>query len=120
MSDDREVLLAAGYAALERLQLAHETAVETVVHEVQQRTGERLLVRQPGILDATFQDLAVMEEQTQHYAEAMALVRQWMLPTDARSLGMLLKVTPAEVAHQVMDHLRAAKVLADGGARLSP
>ncbi|GGK65507.1 hypothetical protein [Streptomyces flaveus] len=120
MSDDRAELIAAGHAAIVQLQYAHEVAIETVVNEVQQRTGERLLVRQPGVLDATFGDLAAMEEQTKHYAAAMTLIRQWMLPTDARSLGSLLKVVPAEVAHQVMDHLRAAGVLADGGARLSP
>ena len=120
MSGEREVMLAAGRAALERLQHAHEVAVECVVNEVQQHTGERLLVRRPALLDASFADLAAMEAQTEHYAAAMALVRQWMHVTDTRSLGSVLKVIPAQVAHEITDHLRAAGVLADGGARLSP
>lgn len=122
MSDDRDQaeVLAAGYAALAQLQYAHEVAMETVVNEVRQQTGERLLVRQPGVMDATLRDLAGMELQTQHFAAAMKLIRQWLLPTDGRPLGSLLKVIPAEVAHEVTDHLRAAGVLADGGARMSP
>ena len=139
MSGEREVMLAAGRAALERLQHAHEVAaqdeeqhqqqadaaigdggMECVVNEVQQHTGERLLVRRPALLDASFADLAAMEAQTEHYAAAMALVRQWMHVTDTRSLGSVLKVIPAQVAHEITDHLRAAGVLADGGARLSP
>lgn len=120
MNSERELLLAAGYAALERLQHAHEAAIESVVNEVQQHTGERLLVRRPGVLDATFEDLAAMEEQTQHYAAAMAMIRRWMNATDTRSLGSVLKVIPAQVAHEITDRLRAAGVLTDGGARLSP
>lgn len=120
MNGEREVMLAAGRGALERLQHAHEVAVECVVSEVQQHTGERLLVRRPSVLDATFEDLAAMEEQTRHYAAAMAMIRQWMRATDTRSLGSVLKVIPAQVAHEITDHLRAAGVLADGGARLSP
>jgi hypothetical protein len=120
VSGDREELLAAGYAALARLQHAHEVAVESVVNEVQQHTGERLLVRRPGVLDATFEGLAAMEAQTQHYAAAMAMIRRWMHATDTRPLGAVLKVIPAQVAHEITDHLRAAGVLADGGARLSP
>ncbi|MCX4906862.1 hypothetical protein [Streptomyces sp. NBC_00878] len=120
MTGEREAMVEAGYAALARLQHAHEVAVESVVSEVQQHTGERLLVRRPGVLDAALGDLAAMEEQTQHYAAAMVLIRRWMLPTDRRPLGALLKVIPAQVAHEITDHLRAAGVLADGGARLSP
>jgi hypothetical protein len=106
-------MLAAGRAALERLQHAHEVAVESVVSEVQQHTGERLLVRRPGVLDASFADLAAMEAQTEHYAAAMALIRQWMHAADTRSLGSVLKVIPAQVAHEITDHLRAAGVLAE-------
>jgi hypothetical protein len=118
-SDDREELLAAACAALAQLRHAHDVAVETVVHEVQKRTGERLLVR-PGVLDAGYEHLAGMAQQTEHYAEAWRLIQQWMRATDTRSLGATLKVIPAQAAHEITDHLRAAGVLADGGARLSP
>lgn len=111
VNGEREALLAAGYAALERLQHAHEVAVESVVSEVQQHTGERLLVRRPALLDASFADLAAMEAQTEHYAAAMALIRPWMHAADTRSLGSVLKVIPAQVAHEITDHLRAAGVL---------
>ena len=120
MSGEREVMLAAGYAALERLRHAHEAAIESVVSEVQQQTGQKLLVRRPGVLDASYGDLARMAEQTEHYAEAWRLIREWLPARDGRSLGSLLKVIPARTAHEIADHLRAAGVLADGGARLSP
>lgn len=120
VSGDRAELIAAGHAAIIQLQYAHGVAIETVVNEVQQRTGEKLLVRQPGVLDAGYGDLAGMARQTEHYAEAWRLICKWMLPDDSRSLGSVLKVIPAEVAHEITGHLRAAAVLLDGGALPSP
>jgi hypothetical protein len=118
VSADREELLAAGYAALAQLQYAHDVAVETVVNEIQHRTGERLLVRRPGVLDARYSDLAEMAEQTHRYAQAWRLFCTQVQPDDPRRLGTVLKVIPAHVAHEITGHLRAAGVLpADGPAR---
>ncbi|MBP5915746.1 hypothetical protein F3K34_27170 [Streptomyces sp. LBUM 1486] len=114
MNGDRAELIAAGHEALAQLQYAHEVAIETVINEVQQQTGERLLVRQPGVLDASYGDLARMAVQVEHYAEAWRLVREWLLPGDCRTLGSVLKVMPAPVAHGITGHLRAAGVLSDG------
>lgn len=118
MTADDEELLAAGYAALAQLQQAHDVAVEAVISEVQQRTGERLLVRRPSVLDAGYRDLADMAEQTRHYIEAWRLIRTQLPRDDTRSLGALLKVVPAHVAHEITGHLKAARVLpADGPLR---
>lgn len=111
VSGESEVLLAAGYAAVARLQAAHEVAVEQVVTEVRERTGERLLVR-PGVLDAQFGDLARMARQTEHYAEAWRLIRGWMLPSEPRSLGSVLKVIPTSAAVEIIEQLRGAGLLA--------
>jgi hypothetical protein len=112
VSAESELLLAAGYAAVARLQAAHDVAVETVVAEVQERTGERLLVR-PGILDAQFGDLARMAQQTEHFNEAWRLISTWLLPSDQRPLGTMLKIIPTEAAEEITAHLVGAGLLAD-------
>jgi hypothetical protein len=112
VSGEREVLLAAGYAAVARLQAAHEVAVEQVVTEVHERTGERLLVR-PGILDAQFGDLARMAQQTEHYAEAWRLICTWLLPGDRRPLGTMMKIIPTAAAEEITAHLVGAGLLAE-------
>lgn len=117
VSGDREELLAAGYVAVVQLQAVLDAGIEDVVRRVELLTGERLLVR-PGVLDATYDDLAAMARQTEHYAEAWRLIRQWLHAKDTRSLGSVLKVLPAGVAHEITDRLRAAGVLpADGPQR---
>lgn len=116
----REELLAAGYAALAQLQYAHDVAVETVINEVRERTGEQLLVRRPSVLDAGYADLADMAEQTRAYAEAWRLIRTQLQPDDARTLGALLKVIPAHLAHEITAKLRAAGVLPVEVPGLSP
>lgn len=97
--------------ALARLATLGEMA-EQVVSQANDAAGERILTRrQPGILDARHTDLAAMETQARHYIEAMALIRQWLLPNDTRTLGAALKVAPAEVAAAITAHLVEAGVL---------
>ena len=118
MTDEREELISAGYAAIAQLQYVHEVAVEAVISEVRERTGEQLLVRQPGVLDAGYADLASMAEQTRRYSEAWRLICTQLKPDDPRSLGSLLKVISAHIAHEITGHLRGAGVLpVDGPLR---
>jgi hypothetical protein len=73
-------------------------------------SGEQISVRPPGVMDAAFTDLARMEDQARHFTAAMALVRQWMLPSDTRSLGNVMKVIPVDVADRITEHLQAAGI----------
>lgn len=115
MNGDRDELLAAAYGALAQLQYAHDVAVEAVIAEVRERTGEQLLVRRPSVLDAGYSDLADMAEQTRRYTQAWRLIGTQLRPDDSRSLGTALKVMPAHLAHEITGHLRAAGVLPPDG-----
>lgn len=110
VTGEREVLLAAGRAALTRLALAHETAVETVLAEVQERTGERLLVRRPGVLDAGWDDLRRMSWQASNFEAAVKLL-QPLMKNDGRTLGAVLKTAEPVVVQAVARHLVEAGVL---------
>jgi hypothetical protein len=120
VNDEHAELVEAGYRALAELQHMHEAAIEVLVTEILQRTGTKLLVRQPGVLDASYEDLARMAAQAAHYGEAWRLIGGWLRPTDIRTLGAVLKVMPAQQAHEITGLLRAAGVLAGGGVRPSP
>jgi hypothetical protein len=106
----REELLAAGRAALAELNYAHDVAVEAVVTEVQQQTGEQLLVRRPGVLDAGWADLARMSWQASNFEAAVQLLRP-LLEHDGRTLGALLKTADPLVVRDVRRHLVEAGVL---------
>jgi hypothetical protein len=65
--------------------------------------------RSPNVADATFVDAVAMWRQVVAYDAAMQLLVQWW-PHQAedKSLGELLTAIPAEVASEVLDHLRRA------------
>lgn len=97
--------------AAQQLAVLQQTA-EQIVEMANMAAGEPVLVRrQPSVLDAHFSDLAAMEQQTSHFAEAMRLIKQWLSPGDQRSLGSILKVMPADVAHEITKHLHGAGLL---------
>lgn len=106
----REEFLAAGRAALAELHYAHDAAVEAVVTEVQQQTGEQLLVRRPGILDAGWDDLRQMSWQCSNFEAAIRLLRP-LLEHDGRTLGAILKVADPLLVRDVRRHLVEAGVL---------
>lgn len=110
MNGDREAVVAAGLGALARLQAAHAVAVETVVDEVRQRTGEELLVRRPGILDAGWADVARMSWQCSNFEAAVRLLRP-LLEHDGRTLGAVLKTADPLLVRDVQRHLVEAGVL---------
>lgn len=102
--------------AAQQLMVLQQTAEQVVELANLAAGGEPVLVRrQPSVLDATFGDLAVMEQQVEHYAAAMALIRQWLLPGDRRTLGAVLKFAPPDVAAQITEHLRGAGLLPGEG-----
>lgn len=111
MTEDRDAVIADAMATLAEIHDVADSAVTEVVRWVERAIGETLLVRRPGVMDATMPDLIGMEAQAVHFTEAMRLVRQWIRPAEAVRLGDRLKVIPADVAEQITAHLRAAGLL---------
>lgn len=111
MSGEREEVLAAGQAALVRLQSMFSAGVEEVVHQVHERTGEKLLVRRPNVLDAGWDDLARMSWQASNFEAAVRLLRPLMEAAPERTLGALLKTAERVVTRDVTRHLVEAGVL---------
>lgn len=118
MNGDREEFLAAGRAALVRLQVAFDTAVQDVVQRVEEGAGEKLLVRRPGVLDALWPDLRHMSWQASNFEAAVTLLRPVMEHGD-RSLGAVLKTADPLLVRDVTRHLMEAGVLprAEGAER---
>ncbi|MCT7353614.1 hypothetical protein N4P33_15740 [Streptomyces sp. 15-116A] len=110
MSGDREEILAAGRAAVVQIQQAFDAALEDVVRNVRERTGEQLLVRRPGVLDARWLDLAQMSWQASNFEAAVRLLRPVMEHSD-RTLGAVLKTGEAILVRDVTRHLVEARVL---------
>lgn len=108
---ERSALINEGRAAVAEVTALADRVTEAIVARIAEETGEKILVRRPGVLDARYGDLLGLEAQAQAYGAAMALIRQWLLPHDPRRLGDLLKVIPADVAEEITEHLRAAGVL---------
>lgn len=120
MNGDREEILAAGRVVLARLHLAVDAGVEEVVRQVEEQTGERLLVRRPGVMDAGWEDLRRMSWQCSNFEAAVRLL-QPLMEHDGRPLGTLLKTADPIVVRDVRRHLMEAGVLpveevADGRA----
>ncbi|MEU7579151.1 hypothetical protein AB0B50_16295 [Streptomyces sp. NPDC041068] len=113
MNDNRELIAYAREMIAEVRALADET-ITLVAEQVAQETGEQIVARHPGIMDARFGDLTRMGDQARAYREALRIIRQWLLPSDQRRLGDLLKVVPPDVAEEITTHLRAAGVLPEG------
>lgn len=97
--------------AVAEIDAVRDSVVAALVDHVEAETGEVLLVRRPGVLDATMPDLIRMERQAVAYADAMRLVRQWMLQNDRRTLGAVLKVAPPKVAAEIEENLIRAGLL---------
>lgn len=117
MSGDREEILAAGVAVLSRLQSAYDASIEEVVRQVQERTGQRLLARRPGVLDAGWPDLARMSWQCSNFEAAVKLLEP-LMKDDVRSLGAVLKTADAFLVRDVRRHLVEAGVLpSEDGSR---
>lgn len=112
MNADREEILAAGRAAVAHITQAFDAALEDVVRNVQEQTGEQLLVRRPGVLDARWVDLARMSWQASNFEHAVRLLRPVMEHSD-RSLGAVLKTGEPFLVRDVRRHLVQAAVLAD-------
>lgn len=118
MSGDREALVAAGRAALVRLQIAFDAAVQDVVQRVEEGAGETLLVRRPSVLDAGWPDLRHMSWQASNFEAAVTLLKPVMEHGD-RSLGAALKTADPLLVQDVTRHLVEAGVLprAEGAER---
>lgn len=112
MSGDREEILAAGHGALARLQAAFDAGVQDVVQRVQAMTGETLLVRRPGVLDAGWDELRQMSWQCSNFEAAVQLLKP-VMEHDGRTLGALLKTANPILARDVARHLVEARVLPD-------
>jgi len=110
MSSDREEILAAGQCALARLQLAFDTAIQDVVERVREATGETLLVRRPGVLDAGWGELRQMSWQCSNFEAAVLLLRP-LMERDGRTLGAVLKTADPITVRDVTRHLAEARVL---------
>lgn len=110
MNGEREEILAAGRRALARLQLAVDAGVEEVVRQVEAETGERLLVRRPGVMDAGWEDLRQMSWQASNFERAVQLL-QPVMQHDGRPLGALLKTADPILVRDVRRHLVEAGVL---------
>lgn len=107
---DREDLIAAGRAALMQLQIAFDAAITDVVQRVEAASGEKLLVRQPGVLDAGWENLRAMSWQASNFEAAVQLLRP-VMEHDGRPLGSVLKTADPYVVRDVTRHLIAAGVL---------
>lgn len=103
-----------GRQAIEDVRAFADITVRQIAQYVQGATGQQIAEAgpRPSVMDARFADLARMETQAQHFVAAMALIRQWMIPADKRSLGNVMKVIPVDVADRITEHLQAAGVLA--------
>jgi hypothetical protein len=110
VTGNREEILAAGRAALVRLQLAVDAGVDEVVRQVEAETGERLLVRRPGVMDAGWEDLRRMSWQASNFEAAVLLLRP-VMEHDARPLGAVLKTADPILVRDVRRHLVEAGVL---------
>ncbi|MFI9170506.1 hypothetical protein [Streptomyces lincolnensis] len=108
--DDREDLLAAGRAALASLQTAFDAAIADVVARVEEGSGEKLLVRRPGLLDAHWDDLWRMSWQASNFEAAVRLLEP-LMQNGGRPLGAVLKTADPYVVRDVTRHLVAAGVL---------
>lgn len=109
---DREELLAAGRAALATLQSAYDAAVADVVQRVEEGAGEKLLVRKPSVMDASWSDLWAMAWQASNFEEAVRLLRP-VMEHDGRTLGNVLKTADPAVVRDARRHLVEAGVLPD-------
>lgn len=107
----REELLAAGRAAVAQLQAATDEGIRDIVQRVEALTGETLLVRRPGVLDAVWDDLWRMSWQCSNFEAAMLLVRPLIDAAPGRTLGAVLKTADPVVVRDVTRHLVEAGVL---------
>ncbi|MFE1847718.1 hypothetical protein [Streptomyces sp. NPDC059515] len=112
MSGDREDILAAGRAAVVQMQRAFDAALADIVRRVHEETGEHLLVRRPGVLDAGWADLWRMSWQASNFEQAVRLLRP-LMEDSGRSLGTVLKTADPITVRDVRRHLVQAAVLAD-------
>lgn len=113
--NDREEILANGAQLLAQLQSAYDAGVEEVVRHVQEETGERLLARRPGVLDAGWGDLCRMSWQASNFEAAMRLLEP-VMKDDDRPLGAVLKTADPWLLRNVTRYLVEAGVLpAEGG-----
>jgi len=110
VNGDREEILAAGVAVLARLQTAYDAGVEEVVRQVQEQTGEKLLTRRPGVLDAGWDDLRRMAWQCSNFEAAVQLLKP-LMADGGRPLGAVLKTADAWLVRDVTRHLVEAGVL---------
>ncbi|MCZ4515695.1 hypothetical protein O3Q52_47835 [Streptomyces sp. ActVer] len=110
MNGDREELIAAGRAALEQLEVAFDAAITDVVRRVEAASGEKLLVRRPGVLDAVWTDLRGMSWQASNFEHAVQLLRP-VMEHDERPLGAVLKTADPCLVRDVTRHLVEAGVL---------
>lgn len=108
---DREQLLAAGHAAVQQLRTATDEGIRDIVQRVEVLTGETILVRRPGVLDATWDDLWRMSWQASNFEAAMLLLKPLMEAAPGKTLGAALKTADPFLVRDVRRHLVEAGVL---------
>lgn len=106
----RDEMLAAGRAALAYLQTELDAGMEEVARQVYEATGETLLVRKPGVLDAAWGDLCRMSWQASNFEAAVRLLKP-VMEQDDRPLGAVLKTADPFLVRDVRRHLVQAGVL---------
>lgn len=94
--DVRGQLLAAGRAAITGMLATTDTAIGAVVDEIEQRTGERILVR-ASVLEMRRVDVDRVSLQAHAWLGAVAVLDRWLLPFgDERTFLDVVKVLPPD------------------------
>ena len=65
-------------------------------------------IRSPNVQDAAFAEAVGMWRQSAAFDAAMRLLVSWWPQAKDKTLGELLQLIPADVAGEVLDHLRRA------------
>lgn len=85
---------------------------ERIIAEAERVTDGRLAVlrdKEPrNLTDLTYGDLSRMAASAKAYTACFAIVRRWLLPSDTRTLGNLLKILPADDATEIVRLLKIA------------
>jgi len=108
MSDEHGELIKRAADALAEIDIAADRARAAVASTVEHETGMKIAFGKPSVMDAGFRDLVRMRIQVDHYIAGHDLIKQWMLPTDTRTLGQLMPQLPEEIRELVAEHLAEA------------
>lgn len=98
MTDDdvRGQLLAAGRAAIASMLATTDAAIEAAVDEIEQQTGERILVR-ATITGMRRADIDRVTVQARAWLGVVAVLDRWLLPYgDQRTFLDVVKVLPPD------------------------